>query len=71
MKKHFKKILLATIIIIALFFGYRYFFMKTETTPEFREEIITVSTGSIKDSITAVWNATLVDEQNLSFRIVW
>jgi membrane-anchored glycerophosphoryl diester phosphodiesterase (GDPDase) len=54
MKKHFKKILLAIVVIIVLFFAYKQFFAKTEVAPEFKEEIIVVSTGSIKDSITAV-----------------
>ncbi|MDR0772032.1 MAG: hypothetical protein LBF15_03125 [Candidatus Peribacteria bacterium] len=45
---------MAIVVIVALFFGYKHFFTETEVTPEFKEEIIVVSTGSIKDSITAV-----------------
>lgn len=74
MKFHFsfKYFLLGLVIVLAT--NYQSFVWEKTNNDEKQttwENILSVEVGDIKNSIEAVWNAELVDEQSLSFNKAW
>lgn len=60
-------------ISISIWYYYYNFIYSKEniSTNTEKENIHTVSTWSIKESIESVWTAQLVDEQSLKFKLEW